>query len=30
MKTIIVTGANGQLGNSVRQWAEKYPQYIFV
>ena len=30
MKTIIVTGAKGQLWNSVRQWAEKNSQYIFV
>ena len=30
MKTILVTGANGQLGNSIRQLAAGYPQYAFV
>ena len=30
MKTILVTGANGQLGNSVRRLAVGYPQYAFV
>lgn len=30
MKTILVTGANGQLGNEFRSLAEKYPAYRFV
>ena len=30
MKTILVTGANGQLGNSIRRLAAGYPQYAFV
>lgn len=29
MKTILVTGANGQLGNSIRRLAAGYPQYAF-
>lgn len=30
MKTILVTGANGQLGNSIRLLANQYPQYNFL
>ncbi|WP_195372520.1 dTDP-4-dehydrorhamnose reductase [Parabacteroides leei] len=30
MKTILVTGANGQLGNSIRVLAGQYPQYNFL
>ena len=30
MKTILATGANGQLGNSIRRLAAGYPQYAFV
>ena len=30
MKTILVTGANGQLGNSIRRLATGYPHYAFV
>lgn len=30
MKTIIVTGANGQLGNSIRRLSAGYPQFAFV
>lgn len=30
MKTILVTGANGQLGNSIRRLADGYPQFAFV
>ena len=30
MKTILVTGANGQLGNSIPRLAAGYPQYAFV
>lgn len=30
MKTILITGANGQLGNSVRALASQYPHYIFL
>lgn len=30
MKTILVTGANGQLGNSIRVLASQYPQYNFL
>lgn len=30
MKTILVTGANGQLGNSIRLLAKHYPQYNFL
>ena len=30
MKTILVTGANGLLGNSIRRLAAGYPQYAFV
>ncbi|RHO67708.1 dTDP-4-dehydrorhamnose reductase [Parabacteroides sp. AF48-14] len=30
MKTILVTGANGQLGNSIRLLAAGYPQFAFV
>lgn len=30
MKTILVTGANGQLGNSIRQLSAGYPQFAFV
>src|SRR5437762_11745437 len=29
-KIILVTGANGQLGNELRVLHEKYPQYRFV
>lgn len=30
MKTILVTGANGQLGHSIRRLAADYPQFAFV
>lgn len=30
MKTILVTGANGQLGNSIRLLADQHPQYQFL
>lgn len=30
MKTVLVTGANGQLGNSIRSLAEGYPQFDFL
>lgn len=30
MRTILVTGANGQLGNSIRLLANQYPQYNFL
>ena len=30
MKTILVTGANGQLGNSIRVLTGQYPQYNFL
>lgn len=30
MKTILVTGANGQLGNSLRRLAGSYPSYTFL
>lgn len=30
MKTILVTGANGQLGNSIRLLANQYPHYNFL
>ena len=30
MKTILVTGANGQLGNSIRLLAGKYSGYNFL
>ena len=30
MKTILVTGANGQLGNSIRLFAGKYSGYNFL
>ena len=30
MKTILVTGANGQLGNSIRLKANQHPQYKFL
>lgn len=30
MKRVLVTGANGQLGNSIRQLAATYPQYTFL
>lgn len=30
MKTILVTGANGQLGNSIRLLAGRYPHYTFI
>lgn len=30
MKTILVTGANGQLGNSIRLIANQHPQYNFL
>ncbi len=30
MKTILVTGADGQLGKSIRRLAVEYPQYTFV
>ncbi|WP_293711971.1 dTDP-4-dehydrorhamnose reductase [uncultured Parabacteroides sp.] len=30
MKTILVTGANGQLGNSIRVLSGQYPQYNFL
>lgn len=30
MKTILVTGANGQLGNSLRRIANSYPAYSFL
>lgn len=30
MKNILVTGANGQLGNSVRKIANQYPNYQFI
>ena len=29
MKNILVTGANGQLGNEVRLLAQLHPQFIF-
>lgn len=29
-KTILVTGADGQVGNEIRQWAEKYAQFNFL
>lgn len=30
MKTVLVTGANGQLGNSIRLLAEAYPHFDFL
>jgi dTDP-4-dehydrorhamnose reductase len=30
MKTILITGANGQLGNSLRLLSEQYPHYRFL
>lgn len=30
MKTILVTGANGQLGNSIRALSGNYPQFNYV
>jgi dTDP-4-dehydrorhamnose reductase len=30
MKTILITGANGQLGNSLRLLSAKYPHYRFL
>lgn len=30
MKTILITGANGQLGNSLRLLSKQYPHYRFV
>lgn len=30
METILVTGANGQLGNSIRLLTDQYPQYNFL
>lgn len=30
MKTVLVTGANGQLGNSIRQRVAGYPGYAFL
>lgn len=30
MKTILVTGANGQLGNELRQLESKFPNYHFL
>lgn len=30
MKTVLVTGANGQLGNSIRLLAENHPEYNFL
>ncbi|SEF90162.1 dTDP-4-dehydrorhamnose reductase [Parabacteroides chinchillae] len=30
MKTVLVTGANGQLGNSLRQLSGKYPRFNFL
>lgn len=30
MKTILVTGANGQLGNSLRLLSTEYPSYTFL
>ena len=30
MKTVLVTGANGQLGHSIRQLAVAYPQFTFL
>jgi dTDP-4-dehydrorhamnose reductase len=30
MQTIIVTGANGQLGNELRELSPQYPQYRFI
>ena len=30
MKNILVTGGNGQLGNSVRKIANKYLNYQFI
>lgn len=30
MNTILVTGANGQLGNSIRVLASQYPQFNFL
>ena len=30
MKTVLVTGANGQLGNSIRVRAGKYPRFNFL
>lgn len=30
MKTVLVTGANGQLGNSIRLLAENHPGYNFL
>ena len=29
-KTILVTGADGQLGSELRQLASSYPQYVFL
>ena len=29
MKNILVTGANGQLGNEMRILSESYPQYRY-
>ena len=29
MKHILVTGANGQLGNEIRLLAPRYPQFAF-
>ena len=30
MKNILVTGANGQLGNEMRILSESYPQYRYL
>lgn len=30
MKKILVTGANGQLGNSIRILSEQYAQFVFI
>ena len=30
MKNVLVTGGNGQLGNSVKKIATKYPNYRFI
>lgn len=30
MKTVLVTGANGQLGSSLRALSSQYPSYIFL
>ena len=29
MKNILITGANGQLGNEMRVLSEEYPEYAY-